>query len=256
MFLPEGGGLKEVGGSETLRPATLPDPPFGSALPLKGGGKALNPHHRPQQLLVAGAAGEVIEGPLGDPDDVVLDEGRAFGGAVLWMLQAALPFQHRPGIVIVLGELGEDAAEIHLAVAEGTEAPCPAHPALIAGIDALPPRRVELGGLDMEGLDPLVVDVDELEIVELLQKEVRRIVIDVAALVAADRVEEHLEGRAVEHVLARMDLVADIDAVLVIDIEDRLPALAELREGLLDQPWRTLRPRIEIWEGERAAEGH
>src|SRR3569832_617865 len=61
-----------------------------------------NPHHRPQQLLVGRTGGEIVEGLLRHPDDMVLDEGRAFGGAVLWMLQAALPFQHRPGIVVVL----------------------------------------------------------------------------------------------------------------------------------------------------------
>jgi hypothetical protein len=34
--------------------------------------------------------------------------------------------------------------------------------------------RVELGVLDVKRLDALVVDVDEAEIVELLQAEVRR----------------------------------------------------------------------------------
>ena len=128
-------------------------------------------------------------------------------------------------------------------------------PALVAGIDALPAGRVELGVLHVEGLDALVVDVDEVEIVELLQQEMRRIVVDVAARVPADRVEEHLEGGAVENVLARMDLVADVDAGVVIGVEDRLPALAELGEGFLDQAGRPLRPRIEIGEGERAGEG-
>ena len=62
----------------------------------------------------------------------------------------------------------------------------------------------------MEGLDALVVDVDEVEVVELLQHEVRRVVVDAAARVIADALEEHLEGRAVEDVLAGVDLVADI----------------------------------------------
>ena len=226
-----------------------PHPALRATLPSRGRESALNSHHGAQHLLVGGAAGEIVECLFRHPDDVVLDEGRAFGRAVLGMLQAAFPFQHRPGIIAVLGELGEDAAEIDLPVAERAEAAGAVGPALVAGIDALPSGRIELGVLDVERLDPLVIDVDEFEIVELLQQEMRRVVIDVAALVAADRVEEHLEGRAVEHVLARMDLVADIDAILLIDIEDRLPALAEFGKGFLDQPGRPLRPGIKVREG-------
>ena len=86
--------------------------------------------------------------------------------------------------IAVLRHLGEDAGEIDLPVAERAEAPRPLDPGRIARIDALPPGRIELGVLDVERLDPLVVDVDEFEIVELLQHEVRRIVVDRAALVA------------------------------------------------------------------------
>ena len=41
---------------------------------------------------VAISAGEVVEGALGDADDVVADEGRALFG----VLQTALQFEHRP----------------------------------------------------------------------------------------------------------------------------------------------------------------
>ena len=104
----------------------------------------------------------------------------------------------------------------------------------------------------MERLDPLVIDVDEVEIVELLQHEVRRIVVDRAALVALQRIEKALEGGAVEDILAGMKLVADVDAGLVEGIEDRLPALGEFLERGLDQSRRALRPRIDIGPGERA----
>ena len=100
-----------------------------------------------------------------------------------------------------------------------------------------------------------MVDVDEGEVVHLLQEEVRRVVIDVAALVAAQRVEEHLEGGAVEHVFARMDLVTDVDAVILVDVEDGLPAPGEFAEGFLDQPGGALREGVEIGEGQRAGEG-
>ena len=107
----------------------------------------------------------------------------------------------------------------------------------------------------MKRLDPLVVDVDEADIVEVLQAEVRRVVVDAAALVAAEPVEEALVGRAVEEVLAGVKLEADVDAELVVEVEDRLPALGELVEGGVDQTGRARRPRIEERPGERAGEG-
>src|SRR5690349_21570130 len=72
---------------------------------------------------VAPTAGEVVEGFPGDPDDVVADERGALGRAGLRVLQAALPFEHRPAVVVVLRHLREDRAEIDLAVAERAKPP-------------------------------------------------------------------------------------------------------------------------------------
>src|SRR5271166_54713 len=201
------------------------------------------------------AAGEVVERFVGDPDDVMLDELGALARAVLRVLEAAFPFEHRPGRIAVLRHLRKDAREVGLPVAERPEPPGPFDPRRIARIDALPPRRIELGVLHMKCRNPLVVDVDELEIVELLQDEMRGIVIDGAALVSFDGVEETLEARSVEQVLARVDLVGDVDAGLVEGVQDRLPALGELFVRGLDQPRRALRPRIDIGPGERTREG-
>ena len=66
------------------------------------------------------------------------------------------------------------------------------------------------------------------------------------------RVEEHLEGGAVEHVLARVELEADVAAGLVVGVEDRLPAPREFVEGGLDQAGRPLRPGIDEGPGQRA----
>src|SRR5690606_27799861 len=54
----------------------------------------------------------------------------------------------------------------------------------------------------------------------------------------------------------RVNLVADVDPVLLVDVEDRLPALAELGKGFLDQACWPLRPRIEIGKRQRARERH
>ena len=217
-------------------------------------------HQIPSAFLLAltsvAPAGEVVERVLGDADDVALDERCALGRALLGMLERALPLEHRPAVVVVLGELREDAAEVDVAVAQRAEAARPVDPVLIAGVDALATGRVELRVLDVEGVDALVVDVDEVEVVELLQHEVRRVVVDAAARMAVDALEQHLERRAVHDVLAGMQLEADVDAGVVIGVEDRLPALRELVEGGLDQAGRARRPRVQVGPGERARERH
>jgi len=207
-------------------------------------------------LHVRGAPGEVVEGVLGDADDVALDERRALGRALLGMLEGAFPLEHRPAVVVVLGELGEDRAEIDVPVAQRAKAPRALDPALEARVDALAPVRVELGVLDVEGVDALVVDVDEVEVVELLQHEVRGVVIDAAARVAADALEQHLERRAVHDVLIRMQLEADVDAGVVVGVEDRLPAPGELVERGLDQSGRARRPGVHVGPRQPSRERH
>src|SRR5688572_12263003 len=111
-----------------------------------------------------------------DADDVARDQLGPLAGAVFRMLERALPFEHRPALKIVTSELGEDGWEVDLPITGGTEAGRPVYPALIARIDALLAGRIELGVLDMEHLDPLVVEIDVLQVVELLQHEVARVV--------------------------------------------------------------------------------
>src|SRR6187399_336166 len=125
---------------------------------------------------------EIVERLFSDANDVLLDEGRAFARAIFGMLERALPFEHGPAFEIVGGHLREDAAEVHLSVAQRTEAPGAADPRRVSGIDALPSRGTELGILHMEHLDAVLVDVDVLEVVELLEHEVRRVVEDIAGL--------------------------------------------------------------------------
>src|ERR1700678_677255 len=48
-------------------------------------------------------------------------------------------------------------------------------------------------------------------------------------------------------VFARVQLVAEIDAGLIEEIENREPATAELRKGFVDEPGWALRPRIKKW---------
>jgi len=183
---------------------------------------------------------------------VVGDELRPFASAVLGVLETAFPFEHRPARIVVLGELGEDRFEVHLAIAQRTEPSGPIDPRLEPTVHALAAGRVELGVLDVEHANPLVIEIDVLEIVELLQHEMAGVVEEIATLVTTDAIEEHLERHPVMQILTGMDLVADVDARLIERVENRPPAPRQLVERRLDQARRPRGPGIEIRPRQRA----
>src|SRR6202011_3366015 len=232
-------------------PPTIPSRIRGSAIVCSCSGET---EHPPCLRRIDHPAGEIVEGPVGDTNDVVADEGRAFPRAVFRILQAAFPLEHRPAVETDRSHLGEDRLEINLPVAERTEAAGAIDPWLEARIDTLPSRGIELGILHMEGANALRIDVDKGEVIELLQNEVRGIIVDRAARVVAGTLEQHLEGDAVADVLAGMDLEAEIDACVLIRVQDRMPASREFVERGLDHSGRSLRPRIEERPGQRARE--
>ena len=94
-------------------------------------------------------------------------------------------------------------------VAERAETAGPLQARLVPTVHALAAVQAELGVLDVRRDSPLVVDVDELQVVELQQQEVRRVVVDAAARVVAHARQQHLEGHAVEPVFARVQLERD-----------------------------------------------
>src|SRR5213593_3617871 len=204
---------------------------------------------------VGAGAGEIVERLVRHPDDVVGDELRPLAGAVFRMFEAALPFEHRPAGIVVLGELREDRLEVYLTIAEGTEPAGAIHPRLEPAIHALAAGRIELGILDVKHADAVVIEVDVLEIVELLQHEVTGIIQQVAALVTAQALEEHLERHAVVQILAGMDLEAGADPVFLEHVENRTPAPRQLVERRLDQTGRPLRPGIDVGPRQGTREG-
>src|SRR5204862_1522143 len=102
----------------------------------------------------------------------IADEGRALGGSLLRRLEAALPLEHRPTLVVVLHELREDLLPVHLSVSRGAEATSAIFPVLIPAVHAGPSIRAEFGVLHVKGLDTLVIQLEVLDVVELLQHEV------------------------------------------------------------------------------------
>ena len=201
-------------------------------------------------------AGEIVEGLLGDADDVIADEGRAFARAVLGMLQAAFPFQHRPAVVAVLARAWRRCRRNRPGRRRASGSARRDSPRTGSRHRRPAPVRIELRVLDVEHLDALVIDVDvarDSRAAAARSGWDRR---DVAARMVADALEEHLEGHAVVQILARMDLVADVDARRRRRRRGSASSASPARRRRLDQAGRTLRPGIEIGPGERAGEGH
>src|SRR4029453_18354776 len=109
------------------------------------------------------------------------NEWGALCGTLLRIFQAAFPFEYGPSRVAVLRELAEYGFEVELPVTERTETPSAVFPCLKAAVDPLPPGRPELGILDVEGLDPFMVDIDVAQVIKLLQHEMAGVVQQVRA---------------------------------------------------------------------------
>ena len=71
---------------------------------------------------------------------------------------------------------------------------------------------------------------------------------------AVHLVEEAFERNAVVQVLARMDLVAAVDARVLEHVEDRPPTRREFLEAGIHQTRRALRPRVHHGPQQRARE--
>ena len=97
------------------------------------------------------------------------------------------------------------------AVAQRAEAAGAIDPGLIAAVNTLPTGRIELGILDVEHADNLLIDIDKLQIVELLQHHMARIEQHPAARMMADVLMKHFECHTVVQILARVNFVTQVD---------------------------------------------
>ena len=91
-----------------------------------------------------------------------------------------------------------------------------------------PPDVLHVGVVDL-----LAEGADELHVVDALVAEVAGVVVEAEALVVADGVERALGGGDVEGDFGRVHFEAEVDVVLLEDLEDGLPALGEIIEALL-----------------------
>src|SRR5260370_859008 len=118
---------------------------------------SIQSQHPPIRPLIRSRTRKIIKTAARRLDDVPLNKWRPFRCPLFAALNAALPLQYRPSGKIILRQLGEYRAEIHLPISRRTKPPRSIHPRLIAPVNALPPARTELRILHMKHFDPFVV---------------------------------------------------------------------------------------------------
>src|SRR5690242_18353263 len=183
------------------------------------------PEHPAVRFLVRAGFCKIIKRPFGRLDYVPRNKRRPFSRSLLAALHAALPLQHRPSIEIVLRQLGKNSAKIHLPIAERPEPPRAPNPRLVSAINSLSPRRMKLRVLHVKHFHSRMINVEKGHVVELLQNKMAGVEQNVAPFVSAYALQEHVECHAVVQILARMQLVTQINSGRVKCIQNRLPAL-------------------------------
>ena len=178
------------------------------------------------------------------------DERCPFPRPLLRTLDAALPLQHRPPAETGLRQQREHPFEVHLAIAQRAEPAGPAAPGLVPAVHPDPARGAKLRVLDVKGPDPLPVQLNKRQVVQLLQQKVARVVVQTGRRVVVHPVEEHLVGRPVVQVRARVEFIGERQTAVPGPVEQRPPAPAQLRKRLLDDPLGALRPRVRHVPGE------
>src|SRR5688572_33020266 len=108
---------------------------------------------------------------------MALDELDAFAGALGGRFNRALPFEHGPATIACFRQEREDALEVDLAVAGRPETSGALRPRLVATVDPTASIGSELRVFHVKTFDQRSVEPDELEVVELLQEKVTRIVV-------------------------------------------------------------------------------
>src|SRR5712664_3262962 len=155
--------------------------------------------------MVGARLRKIIERRACSLDDVVGDERRAFGSALLGALDAAFPLEDGPTVETVLREFGKDAGEVHLPIAGRAKTPSAVDPWLISAVNALAATGTKFRVFHVKHLDALVVEIDVLYVIELLQNKMAGVEQDVAAWVIARAFEKHFERDAIVQVLTGMN---------------------------------------------------
>src|SRR6267143_1439416 len=209
--------------------------------------------HPPIPPLIRPRTREIIKSSPRRLNDMPLNKRRPFRRSLFAAFDAALPHQHRPSRKLILRQLGKYGAEIHLAISRRTKPAGPIYPGLIAPVNALPSCRTKLRILHVKHLDPAVIKIDELQIIEPLQHEMARIKKHIASRMIAHTLQKHFKRHPIVQIFARMNLKAQIHPRLFKCIQDGTPASRQLFKSRFNQPGGPLRPRIQIRTSQRPA---
>src|SRR4029450_10190497 len=120
--------------------------------------------------------------------------------------------------------------QVHVAVARGDEVPAALRAAEVQVASQYAPAAVQpfAAVLDVEVVDPVRELLDERRRVQELVGEVTRVEVDTEPLAGVDGAESLTGGHEVVGDLRGMHLEAPPDALLVEDVDDRVPPLGEV----------------------------
>ena len=100
-----------------------------------------------------------------------------------------------------------------------------------------------------------MIDIDIGQVIHLLQMQVARVIEHIAARMVIHPREKTLKGHAIVQVFAGVDLIADIDPLLVEEVQQRPPAPGQLGKGLIQKRLIVRRPRIKKGPCQRPGKG-
>src|SRR5215204_1656616 len=157
-------------------------------------------------------------------------EGQRVPGPVLTVHPRIFPLDAEGPLVADTVQRPDAVLQVHVTVARGDEVPTALGAAEVQVASQYAPAAVQplAAVLDVEVVDPIGELLDERCGVEELVGEVARVEVDTEALAVADGVESLAGAYEVVGDLRGVHLQAPPDALLVEDVDDRVPALREV----------------------------
>ena len=129
---------------------------------------------------------------------MLFDEFSAFSRTFFLILQATFPFHYGPTFVIVLRQFAKNGFKIDLTITRRTITPRTIEPTLITSKSALFSGGIEFSIFYMKRFNTFMLKIDILQVIQLLQYKMRRIVQQTSPLVIIDGFQKHLVSFAIK----------------------------------------------------------
>src|SRR5260370_7599797 len=98
----------------------------------------------------------------------------------------------------------------------------------------------------MKHPDALVIQIDEFQVIELLQREMARVKKYIASRMVANALQKHFKRHSVMQIFPRMNLKAQIHSPLIECIQNRPPPPRHPLTRPLTQPPCSLPPHTQL----------